>query len=202
MISARAAIAGFGLALLGPAAAAHANCKPPEPSIVWSYPADGALDVPTNVRIFVLTSVWRHQPAQIRVNGQTVPRADLPFSYAPTLQPNTRYVVTVPTSPLQPGPDLALAFTTTAGPVPMPPPQVPRVDRVTRSGDSCPEVIPPMSMRSMVIRPLLSTLIRCEQLAPAGHASVSLCQTKERTPMPIPPARVTQRVTVASLARG
>lgn len=122
-----ASLVGLALAGLLPAAPARANCKAPEPAIVWSSPANGATGVGTDAHIFVLTSLWQHQPAQIVVNGVPVTRAALPFSYAPTLQPNTRYEVKVPGSTTQTEPQLSLSFTTGAGPVSGPAPAMPTV---------------------------------------------------------------------------
>jgi hypothetical protein len=38
--------------------AANASCKAPDPKLVWSSPADGATDVPTNAAIWLLLANW------------------------------------------------------------------------------------------------------------------------------------------------
>ncbi|HEY0712930.1 MAG TPA: hypothetical protein VGF45_09675 [Polyangia bacterium] len=109
----------------------EASCAAPPAKIVWSYPADGATDVPTNAGVFVLPSLWQHIPAQITVNGVVVPRSEIPFGYRPTLAPNTKYVVELPATYYAPEPKLSFTFTTGAGVVPFPKIAVPTVDRVT-----------------------------------------------------------------------
>jgi hypothetical protein len=129
----RTVIAGVGLFLAGHAAVAEASCRAPEAAIVWSSPAAGATDVPTNAHVVVLTSVWQHQPAAIQVNGTAVARAALPFSYAPTLQPNTLYVVNMPVAATDSTQSLSFSFTTGAGPSATDAPGVPVVTGVERS---------------------------------------------------------------------
>ena len=97
-------------------ASARASCAESAPKIVWSYPADGDIDIPTNAHIFVLTSLGATTPdQQILVNGQPAAEAaDGTFGLAPAMQPNTAYVVTVPLAPSS-GSTGALTFGFTTG---------------------------------------------------------------------------------------
>jgi hypothetical protein len=74
---------------------AYASCAEPPAKLVWSYPEDGASDVPTNAHIFYETSLGS-RVQEVSVNGvvlsTTVPPGG-PFGLAPVLEPNTAYVV-------------------------------------------------------------------------------------------------------------
>ncbi|MBK6812221.1 MAG: hypothetical protein IPG81_25730 [Sandaracinaceae bacterium] len=50
---------------------ASASCVPPDPAIVWSYPAEGATDVPVDARIFLRLNTYS-RPTSITVNGVVV----------------------------------------------------------------------------------------------------------------------------------
>jgi hypothetical protein len=111
---------------------AHAKCVLPVPSIVWSFPADGATDVPTNARVVVLTSMAGQTPAKIVVNGVPVSASSVPYSFEPVLEPNKEHVVTFAVGLSQPV-QLGFRFTTGAGPAPAPAPGRPKVERQTTS---------------------------------------------------------------------
>jgi hypothetical protein len=111
---------------------AHAKCAPPVPAIVWSFPADGATDVPTNTRVVVLTSMGGPAPGQIAVNGAPVSGSAVPYSFEPALEPNKEHLVTFAVGLSQPV-QLGFRFTTGAGPAPAPAPGRPKVDRQTTS---------------------------------------------------------------------
>ena len=129
--------AAAGLALASPLAAtiilaggpARASCALPPIEIIWSYPADGASDVPTNARVFLLTHGGFYTGA-VHVNGQAVEvnPQDTPFGWNPRLQPDTHYVVEARNL----GPSfrtLTIRFTTGAGPMSGALPAPPVVDR-------------------------------------------------------------------------
>jgi hypothetical protein len=112
----------------------HASCAPPAPRLVWSYPADGGRDVPTNSRIFFLSTGVNVASTGIQVNGQTVTAEDARPGFGPTLMPRTEYEVVVPatrqdaaaSTPI----NLSFHFTTGDGPGPNAPPATPTVSRV------------------------------------------------------------------------
>jgi hypothetical protein len=120
-------------------AVARASCAAPEPKIVWSYPADGDTDIPTNAHIFVLTSLGAASSAQpILVNGQAASQAsDGTYGLAPVMQPFTDYVITVPiATPTGTTTGLTFGFKTGSGAIDGPVQPSPfKVDRVvTRTG--------------------------------------------------------------------
>jgi hypothetical protein len=106
----------FGLmALVFTQHAARASCRIPDPKIVWSFPADGAVDVPTNIQVFVVTSSLSFMPPQLMVNGRAAMKSNARYGYQVTLEPNTRYVVEVPPTPEAGGTTLTFSFTTGPG---------------------------------------------------------------------------------------
>jgi hypothetical protein len=117
------------LALTG--RAAYGSCAAPAPMIIWSYPADGQTDVPTNAGIFFLTTLGA-AAGGATINGSALAIEGGHFGYRPPLTPQTDYVVAVGPASAAP---IQLRFTTGAGPQPVPPPTVPTVTRVTASHD-------------------------------------------------------------------
>jgi hypothetical protein len=111
---------------------ARASCAAPAPAIVWSYPADGQTDVPTNARVFVLPNLGAFG-AEVTFNGQSAdkPIEDDRFGYAPQLEPYTRYVVGVSSDPTLP--PVTFSFTTGAGPGPDDPPPPLSISGVTQT---------------------------------------------------------------------
>ena len=116
--------------------AANASCKAPEPKLVWSSPADGATDVPTNAAIWLLLANW-YRPPEILLNGAPVPVAEIPFLYRPAaLEPRTRYEVKVTATPVgsQTVVEVTWGFTTGEGPSSLEAPAPPEID--LRFGDA------------------------------------------------------------------
>jgi hypothetical protein len=94
------------------AAPTSARCTQPEPSIVWSHPAQGATDVPTNTDLWIMPTGWGGPPRVSR-QGSELPRAELPFGYdLGELPPNSEITLQVEVD----GEPLELAFTTASGP--------------------------------------------------------------------------------------
>jgi hypothetical protein len=111
------------LSLLFASRPAHAQCGAAAPAIVWSYPAAGQGDVPTNARVWLLTSFGR-QPREVTIDGVTVRQSGVDFSYVPDqpFTPNAPHQVTVTYPGVAP---LTIDFTTGAGPVDLPAPDFP-----------------------------------------------------------------------------
>lgn len=108
-----------GLWTLAAPSNASASCVPPDPAIVWSYPAEGATDVPVDARIFLRLNTYS-RPTSITVNGMVVNWAgagatveDM-FSPGP-LTPNTAYLVTTTATGPEGPVTLELRFTTGTG---------------------------------------------------------------------------------------
>jgi hypothetical protein len=108
-----------GLWTLAAPSNASASCVPPDPAIVWSYPAEGATDVPVDARIFLRLNTYS-RPSSITVNGVVVNSAgagatveDM-FSPGP-LTPNTAYLVTTTATGPEGPVTLELRFTTGTG---------------------------------------------------------------------------------------
>jgi MYXO-CTERM domain-containing protein len=113
--------------------AANATCNAPDPKLVWSSPADGATDVPTNAAIWLLLANW-HRPPEIALNGVPVPVAEIPFLYRPAvLEPRTHYEVKLTATPdsAQTLVELTWGFTTGEGPSSLEAPAPPEIDRVS-----------------------------------------------------------------------
>lgn len=99
------------LALLLAGRAAHASCSGPSGRVLWTYPADGAVDVPTNTRLLVTDD----SAGRPKLNGtQLTPDQDGTFDLG-ELAPNTTYRVTW--DPMRENTEQhAISFTTGAGP--------------------------------------------------------------------------------------
>ena len=117
-------------------APALAVCARPQEGIIWSYPAEGATDVPTDARLFILMNQFngllRHP---VVVNGEllNLDPNDTALGINLHLQPNQAYVIELP--PLgHPSPP-TLRFTTGATAAPDSPPAPPVVDRATALQD-------------------------------------------------------------------
>ena len=113
--------------------AANATCEAPDPKLVWSSPADGATDVPTNAAIWLLLANW-HRPPEIVLSGVPVPAAEIPFLYRPAaLEPRTRYEVKVTATPVGSPTvvEVTWGFTTGEGPSSLEAPAPPEIDRVS-----------------------------------------------------------------------
>ena len=125
----------LGAALLA-GRAAPASCIGPSGRVLWTYPADGAVDVPTNARLLV-SDEFGSTPS---LNGQALPVSHDGVFELGELAPNTSYRVTWPPGLLEVGP--AISFTTGAGPSPQMAPGLPEPLAVTRdrSARSCPLV--------------------------------------------------------------
>jgi hypothetical protein len=116
-------------ALAGPGPA-RAGCEVPPPELVWSYPADGQTDVPTNATIWILLPNWT-QPGSVSLDGVPIPVNEFGFGYVPAqpLAPGSPHQVTFRATParVQPPVDLTIRFTTGAGPADGTPPSPPAV---------------------------------------------------------------------------
>jgi hypothetical protein len=125
-----------GLAALLAGREAHGSCIGPSGLVLWTYPADGAVDVPTNARLHV-SSDGAGSPS---LDGQQLPySADGVFDLG-QLAPNTTYQVTW-ASGLQAegeGEGQSISFTTGAGPALAPAPSVPEPLAVTRDRSALP----------------------------------------------------------------
>jgi hypothetical protein len=108
---------------------ASATCFLPQPKIVWSYPADGEVDVPTNARIFVLGTSYPPLGAALIVNGVLVHPDESKPGIGPVLAPHTEYVVALEPSTRYPDVVASFRFTTGAGPVAPELPPLPTVFR-------------------------------------------------------------------------
>jgi hypothetical protein len=123
------AIASLVAAVLaGPPA--WATCAPPPPALVWSYPADGQTDVPTNATIWILLPNWT-QPASVSLDGVEVPVNGFGFGYVPDqpLAASSPHQVTFRATParVQPAVEVTIRFTTGSGPADATPPPTPAV---------------------------------------------------------------------------
>jgi hypothetical protein len=105
---------------------ASASCLPPEGRVLWTYPANGAVDVPTNAQLLVSDEAGR-TPS---LDGKVLPASGEGVFDLGALEPNTTYQVTWPSGFQEVG--ASLSFTTGAGPSFEPPPGVPEPVAVTR----------------------------------------------------------------------
>lgn len=113
---------------------ARANCAEPVPKLIWSYPADGATDVPTNARIFVLPSGPGPLQTPIEVNGVPIATEPGGYGFAASMNPNTDYEVVVRSNgSLGSVTPLRFRFRTGDGPAANEAPAVPVVARVSRA---------------------------------------------------------------------
>ncbi len=115
---------------------ADASCVAQPPRLVWSYPPDGAVDVPTNARLFYLTALSGRR-STLEVNGKAPP-ADPPGDGPPygrglALEPRTRYTVTIKVEGYgsEPESTLSWTFTTGDGPAPASLPRTLAINRIT-----------------------------------------------------------------------
>lgn len=105
------------LALGASAREALADCASPEPAIVWSYPAHGDTDIPTNVDLWVLPAGW-NGPAIVSRNGVPLEPLRMGYGYdAGELAPNTAHTFQVELETYgELAPTFELTFTTGPGP--------------------------------------------------------------------------------------
>lgn len=105
--------ASFAVGALASATPAHAACLASERTgILWSHPAQGATDVPTNVDLWVMLTDG-DEPPRVSLGDAELPGLQLPFNYdLGELAPNTEYLLKVHGDP-----DSAfeLRFTTGSG---------------------------------------------------------------------------------------
>jgi hypothetical protein len=99
-------------------AGAHAFCIPASHAILWSYPADNAVNVPTNTRylwVLATNSLFVAAPPSVTINGEPL---TYPQGYILNhLAPNTRYEVVVADAVFgEPEAPITLTFTTGDGP--------------------------------------------------------------------------------------
>ena len=93
---------------------ARSDCVEPEPAIVWSHPAQGETNVPTNTDLWVLPSGWRG-PARVWLGGSELPALELSGGYdLGELEPNTEHTLRVELR--DDSPSFELSFTTGGGP--------------------------------------------------------------------------------------
>jgi hypothetical protein len=103
-----------GAAVAFQTAPAAADCAPPASEVVWSYPANGDTNVPTNVDLWLQMSGW-DGPAKVWLGDEALPGLALPYGYdLGELAPNTAYELRV--EPLSGGVSFELGFTTGSGP--------------------------------------------------------------------------------------
>jgi hypothetical protein len=115
-----------------PVAHAQVDCSLPPPSIVWSYPADGDTNVPTNAMIWILTSRGR-QPQRVLLDGDSLDVSPRDFSFVPLqpMSPNAQHTIVI----LPPGaPAQFIRFRTADGPAPTTGPDRPLVHWITARG--------------------------------------------------------------------
>jgi hypothetical protein len=131
----------LGPALLGGAGLllptrAQASCAAPAPAVVWSYPKDGDVNVPTNVTLWLLLSNW-NRPGKVLLDGKEVPVNGFGLGYQPLepMAPSTPHELTFQASPPgeQPVVNLSIHFTTASGETERESPMVPSVPYVTAS---------------------------------------------------------------------
>jgi hypothetical protein len=130
----------LGPALLGSAGflpqRAQASCAAPAPAVVWSYPKDGDVDVPTNVTLWLLLSNW-HRPGKVLLDGKEVPVNGFGLGYQPLepMAPSSPHELTFQATPpgVDPAVNLTIHFTTASGETERESPMVPTVPWVTAS---------------------------------------------------------------------
>jgi hypothetical protein len=88
----------------------NAGCLSPTPALLWTHPADGATDVPTNTAIWILPGA-----NSALLNGVAIASDDGRLFKPNGLVAKTHYRVDVPFSSPAPG-TLSFSFTTGAGP--------------------------------------------------------------------------------------
>jgi hypothetical protein len=121
--------------VLGLTPSARASCVPPAPAVVWSYPKDGDVDVPTNVTLWLLLSNW-NRPGLVLLDGKEVPVNGFGLGYQPLepMAPSSPHVWTFQaTPPGDPPVNLTIHFTTASGETEHESPAVPTVPFTTAS---------------------------------------------------------------------
>ena len=100
---------------------ARAACLPPPAAIVWSSPAQGETNVPTNADLWLLITAWSG-PSRVLRGGVELPQSSLRYGYdLGELAPNTQYRLQIEASEYDDVLDtfvpktLELSFTTGAG---------------------------------------------------------------------------------------
>lgn len=117
---------------------AGASCLGPSPEILWTFPSDGAVDVPTNAQLLV-TSELLGIP---KLNGVPLEPSPSHVFSLPELEPHTTYRVTWGDSGAD---EQSISFTTGDGPSLEPAPEVTGSVEVTRNpadGSRCEFVAP------------------------------------------------------------
>jgi hypothetical protein len=104
--------------------------------VVWSYPQDGAVDVPTNVTLWLLLSNWQ-RPGKVLLDGKEVPVDGFGLGYLPPepMAPSSPHELTFQASPpgVDPAVTLTIHFTTASGGTEPLSPAVPAVAYTTAS---------------------------------------------------------------------
>lgn len=112
----------------------RAACLTPAPTVVWSYPAEGQTDVPTNGTVWLLLSNG-HTPDVVFIDDQPIPANMLGFGFEPTeaLTPNSLHVLSFLATPEDADVpvQLSIRFTTGPGPSEEQPPAAPFITAVT-----------------------------------------------------------------------
>jgi MYXO-CTERM domain-containing protein len=115
---------------------AQASCAAPAPAVVWSYPKDGDVNIPTNVTLWLLLSNWQ-RPGKVLLDGKEVPVNGFGVGYQPLepMAPSSPHELTVVASPPgeEPVVSLSIKFTTASGETERESPAVPTVPFVTAS---------------------------------------------------------------------
>lgn len=121
-----ASLLALSAAQLGRSTEVHASCVGPELDLLWTYPEAGAEQVPTNVTIWAVTSVWSSSPAAT-LDGQPLDIQAVPSFSGVSMQPqqltpNSEHVLVLdythsPNLPTRDKPRrFEIKFTTGAGP--------------------------------------------------------------------------------------
>jgi MYXO-CTERM domain-containing protein len=120
---------------------AWGSCAPQPAKIVWSYPADGDTDVPTNARFLHVLALSGHTVRAIELDGRALPRRQAdegpPFGQELPLEPGRDYTLTVQLhheAGLIPEVALTVRFRTGAGPAPSDLPPRLTINRATALG--------------------------------------------------------------------
>ena len=79
----------WGLLDLTAARSARASCLPPQPGVLWSYPANGAIEVPVDADLFVNGELY----GLPTLGGEPLPRIASGIYDLGRLAPQTRYEV-------------------------------------------------------------------------------------------------------------
>lgn len=117
---------------------ARAHCLGPPAALTFSFPADGAMDVPLNAKIFVVTEAF-----EVRLDGVALTPLEPPMWDPGPLEPNRVYVVDALILDLidPPRPPVEVSFSFTTGTATAPPPSAGTVEVVP--GDVIPRSTPP-----------------------------------------------------------